>query len=180
MSALATDLARSRPTEAPLLSDPVDRLGVLAGLTGALLGVSGSAEAGMEAARAALAEEKARREQERADSANQSGLQALVALTTADDPNSSSSSGDHDSRTSTAPAEPTTSQKPKDPPPPKDPLEGKHFGSRRRRKKKFRSRIPWELLDNLDAQKRAMEEVGKAQHQRRSDSVQKQTGFGNY
>jgi len=46
---------------------------------------------------------------------------------------------------------------------PKDPLEGKQFGKRRPRKKKFRSKIPWELLDTLDVQKQAVADVGKAQ-----------------
>ena len=55
---------------------------------------------------------------------------------------------------------------------PVDPLEGKNFGSRRKRKKKFRSRIPWELLDNLDAQKQAVEDVGKAQYEARRASAE--------
>ena len=52
-----------------------------------------------------------------------------------------------------------------------DPLEGKQFGRRRPRKKKFRSRIPWELLDNLDAQKQAVQDVGKNQYKMRSDAA---------
>jgi hypothetical protein len=50
------------------------------------------------------------------------------------------------------------------------------FGERRPRKKKFRSRIPWELLDTLDSQKQAVAEVGKAQHEARSAQARASQG----